>query len=85
MAYTVEILPRAQRQLAKFDRPIRKRLGDAIDELEKNPRPPGVKKLEGEDNIWRIRVGDYRILYEIHDRKLLILVVDVGHRSDVYR
>jgi mRNA interferase RelE/StbE len=53
-------------------------------ELESNPRPPDVKKLKGR-NAWRIRVGDYRVIYEIHDRELHILVITVGHRREVYR
>lgn len=53
-------------------------------ELETNPRPADVKKLKGRE-AWRIRVGDYRIIYEIHDRELQVLVITVGHRGDVYR
>lgn len=53
-------------------------------ELESNPRSPDVKKLKGR-NAWRIRVGDYRVIYEIHDRELHILVITVGHRREVYR
>jgi mRNA interferase RelE/StbE len=52
--------------------------------LESNPRPPDVKKLKGR-NGWRIRVGDYRVIYEIHDRELQIMVITVGHRREVYR
>jgi len=54
-------------------------------ELEENPRPPGCKKLLGEENAWRIRVGGYRVLYEIKDRVLIIHVVDIDHRKDVYK
>lgn len=85
MAYTVQITPAAERQLAKLDRRIRARLMEAIDNLAANPRPAGVKKLVGEQNAWRIRVGDYRIVYEIHDRRLLVLIIGLGHRGDVYR
>lgn len=85
MAYTVQIAPAAERQLAKLDRPIRARLAEAIDKLAANPRPAGVKKLVGEENAWRIRVGDYRIVYEIHDRRLVVLIIGIGHRGDVYR
>ena len=52
--------------------------------LEANPRPPDVKKLKGRP-AWRIRVGDYRVIYEIHDRELQILVITVGHRREIYR
>lgn len=57
----------------------------AIDDLAETPRPPGTKKLAGMADRWRIRVGDYRIIYDIRDGMLTILVVKVGHRKDVYR
>lgn len=85
MTYTVQILPSAQRALAKLDRSLRQRIAGAIGGLADNPRPPGTKKLTGSDNLWRIRVGDYRILYEIHDRHLLVNVVEIGHRREIYR
>lgn len=85
MAYTIRILPTAQRQLAKLDPPMQARIATAIDELAASPRPPGAKKLSGKENLWRIRVGDYRILYQIADRQLLVIVVAIGHRGDVYR
>ena len=53
--------------------------------LETNPRPPGVKKLQGEEGIWRLRVGDYRVLYTIQHQELVILVLKIGHRREVYR
>ncbi len=56
----------------------------ALRALEENPRPPGVKKLRGRENEWRIRVGDYRIVYEIHDRILLVIVIRIRHRSKAY-
>ena len=52
--------------------------------LEANPRPTDVKKLKGR-SAWRVRVGDYRIIYEIHDRELVVIVVTIGHRREVYR
>lgn len=85
MAYSIRILPAAQRQLAKLDPPMRTRIAAAIDELAANPRPPGAKKLSGKENLWRIRVGDYRILYQLSDRQMLVIIVAVGHRGDVYR
>lgn len=85
MAYTVQILPAARRQLSHLDPPIHKRIAAAIDGLAENPRQPGAKKLAGAENLWRIRVGDYRILYEIHDRQLLVVIVAIGHRGDIYR
>ena len=56
-----------------------------MDELCFAPRPIGSVKLEGEENLWRIRVGDYRIVYTIEDKKLIVLVVRIAHRKDVYR
>jgi mRNA interferase RelE/StbE len=53
--------------------------------LIQNPRPPGVLKMSGADNLWRIRIGDYRVVYEIHDERLIVLVLRVAHRKDVYR
>jgi mRNA interferase RelE/StbE len=84
VAYTVQVLPSAQRQLAKLDPPIQKRMATAIDGLADDPRQPGAKKLQGSENTWRVRVGDYRILYEIHDRQAIVLVVEIGHRREVY-
>jgi len=58
---------------------------DAIRSLQAHPRPAGCKKLAGNADYYRIRVGDYRVLYEIRDRVLLVLVIKVGHRREVYR
>ena len=84
MTHEVFIERRAQRALAKVTRAHRNRIISAIQSLADDPRPPGVRKLSGRDG-WRIRVGSYRVLYEIHDTKLVVLVVDVGDRKDVYR
>jgi mRNA interferase RelE/StbE len=83
--YTIQIAPSAERALAALDRPIQRRIAARIDTLAENPRPAGVKKLQGEPSIWRVRVGDYRVLYAVEDNRLLVLVVKVGHRSHVYR
>jgi len=61
-----------------------KKINRAIDQLEKNPRPAGYKKLQNRD-AYRIRAGNYRIIYEIRDRELFILVIRIRHRSDVYK
>ena len=84
MTYTVEILRSAQKRLAKIDGQNRKRIIDAIRVLANDPRPPGSKKLSGRP-AWRIRMGTYRVIYEVHDQQLLVLVVAVGHRREVYR
>lgn len=85
MAYTIQFTPGARRAFRRFDAPIQRRIGAAIDALAVNPRPSGVKKLADTENHWRIRVGDYRIIYQIFDRVLVIVIVTVGHRGDVYR
>jgi mRNA interferase RelE/StbE len=85
--YTVQLKPAAARDLKKIkDQTTLRRIAYAIDSLAVNPRPPGAQALQGEDaSILRIRVGDYRILYTIEDKALLVLVIRVGHRRDVYR
>jgi len=83
--YTVEIAPAAERAMKKLSADILKRIIKALVKLEQEPRPPGVKKLSGEDELYRIRVGDYRIVYQIRDNELVVLVVRVAHRREVYR
>ncbi|MEY2857269.1 MAG: hypothetical protein RLZZ74_1581 [Cyanobacteriota bacterium] len=84
MSYEISILRRAYKELAKLPQRDCKKVNIAINNLAINPRPSGCKKLKGRP-AWRIRVGDYRIIYEISDQKLIIVVVDVGHRRDIYR
>ncbi len=83
--YQVSLSTAAARQLAKLDPTARRRVGAAIDLLAEEPRPPGATKLVGIDGVWRVRTGDYRILYEITDRTLHVWVVAVGHRREIYR
>ena len=83
--YVVEFLPSAARAFAKLDRAVQRRLGHRIDRLAHDPRAGDVRKLRGEEDVWRLRVGDYRVLYRIEDDRLLILVVRIAHRRDVYR
>ncbi|MBI3851772.1 MAG: type II toxin-antitoxin system RelE/ParE family toxin [Verrucomicrobia bacterium] len=84
MKYGV-ILPKSvQKELDHLPDDIESRVLARLDALESNPRPPDVKKLKGR-SAWRIRVGDYRVIYEIHDRAQQILIVTVGNRRDVYR
>ena len=86
MPYTVEIQRRAEKFLrALTDRELYWRLRAAIDSLAINPRPVGCVKLSGANTLFRVRVGDYRIVYQIQDRVLVVLVVDIGHRREVYR
>ncbi len=85
MTYRIQIAPAAARQLRKLDTPARRRVQAAIELLADQPRPSGAKKLVGGDGEWRARTGDYRIVYENHDNVLLVLVVAVGHRRDIYQ
>lgn len=85
MAYTIEFSARAERLFRDLPRKIQVRLTPRIDALAEDPRPQGAEKLSGEEDLYRLRVGDYRIIYQIQERALLILVVGVGHRREVYR
>lgn len=80
MNYRIEITRDAVRALAKLDKPIRRRIQTAIDRLKTDPRPNGTIALQGLPGAYRIRVGDYRVIYAVEDEQLLILVVDLGHR-----
>jgi len=84
--YALEFTPKALRELRKLDRPIVERIRAATEELRDEPRPAGAKMLTGMHGVMRIRVaGDYRVLYTIDDDRLVILVVDAGHRRQIYR
>lgn len=83
MSYAVQVAPSAVRQLHKLTPDARRRIHAAIELLAETPRPPGAKKLSGSSGDWRVRTGDYRIIYEIHDARLVVLVVAVGHRREI--
>lgn len=85
MTYEIQISKSASKQIKKLPSEIQERIQVKVDSLAIEPRPDGVKKLKGRENGYRIRVGDYRIIYDIYDDVLLVTVVDVGHRSSVYR
>jgi mRNA interferase RelE/StbE len=85
MAYSIELRPAALRDLRAIPKEMLLRVGRKVDSLSDNPRPPGVEKLSGSENSYRVCVGDYRILYQIEDEVLRVLVVRVGHRRDIYR
>jgi mRNA interferase RelE/StbE len=85
VSHTVQLAPAAKRQLRKLDRSIQERVVRRLEKLEKDPRPPGVEKMEGDESTYRIRMGEYRILYEIRDKVLVVLVLKVGHRREIYR
>lgn len=81
--YNVLILPSAQKQLVKLPNAIATRIEGKLLELEQDPRPLSCKKLKGRD-AWRIRIGDYRVIYEINDGRLIVTVIAIGHRREVY-
>ncbi len=85
MTYAVELSAAAERQFKGLDRQARASVQGTLDLLATNPRPPKATMLVGGTGEWRARVGDYRVIYEIHDRQLLVLVVTIGNRRDVYR
>ena len=84
MIYSVSVSPTAARQLRKLDPDIRRRIQAAIELLAEDPRPPAATRLVGGAGEWRVRTGDYRVIYEIHDGELLVLVLRMAHRREVY-
>jgi mRNA interferase RelE/StbE len=85
MAYTVEFTNSALREFKALERAMQRRISTRIDDLARSPFPPGVKRLHAELDLYRIRVGDYRVLYRVDGKRLTVLVVKLGHRRDVYR
>ena len=85
MSYEVQILPKAARQIKALSVEVRQDISLTIQSLANEPRPIGVKKLSGEKDIYRVRVGNYRVLYRIVNKVLVVVVVSVGHRREVYR
>lgn len=81
--YTVSLSKRAQKELDKLSDAVAQPILQAIGNLEDNPRPHGCKKLKGR-NGYRIRIGNYRVIYEVSDTELFVDVVDLGHRRDIY-
>ena len=84
MSYTVILVKSAQKQFRALPRETQASVSAALLALEHKPRPATVKKLKGRD-AWRIRVGDYRVIYEVHDQVLQVLVITIGHRREIYR
>ncbi|MFN5849025.1 MAG: type II toxin-antitoxin system RelE family toxin [Chitinophagales bacterium] len=83
MKYTIVLSKKAEKQLDKLSDTIVQPILDKITELGDNPRPAGFKKLKGRKG-YRVRVGDYRIIYDIYDRELVIDIIALGHRKDIY-
>lgn len=83
--YSIEFLPGASRQFAKLPRVAQLRIDLAINRLAAEPRPSGARLLSGGGAIWRLRIGDYRVLYQIEVDRLIVLVIGLGHRREVHR
>lgn len=83
-SYRIEFTSAAARQFRKLPSQARSRLQHRIDRLADNPRPPGVVAIKGSSGALRLRVGDYRVIYRVEDDLLVVLVVRVGHRREVY-
>jgi mRNA interferase RelE/StbE len=84
MSYSINIKKRAAKSLANLSERDYQRIRDKIRELGENPRPLGCLKLTGREG-WRIRIGIYRVIYEIDDRNKKVTILDIGHRRDIYR
>ena len=85
MSYRVEFTTAAARQIRKLPKPARTRVLAVVSGLADDPRPHGAKKLVGERTAWRIRVGDYRVIYDVIDAQLTVTVVRAAHRREVYK
>ncbi len=84
-AYTIEYAGAARREMRRLDRSAQDRVRAAIDALARDPHPAGCRKLTGFDDLWRIRVGDYRAIYQIEDDRLVVLIIRIRHRREAYR
>jgi mRNA interferase RelE/StbE len=85
MSYQVEITPAAQRNIKKLPKNIQQQIIEKLENLSLEPRPMGVVKLAAEEDLYRLRMGNYRIIYRIQDPVLSIVITKIGHRKDVYR
>lgn len=83
--YAVRYDPKALKELARLDKPLARRIVKAVDSLEAEPRPRGARSLVGYPELWRIRIGDYRVVYTIKDAELVVLALRIAHRRRIYR
>lgn len=83
--YEVEVPRRTQKQVARLPEDVRNRVDNAVRGLARDPRPPGSRKLSGRGDEWRIRVGNYRVVYEVADERRTVLILEVWHRQRNYR
>lgn len=84
MLYSVIFRTSAAKELRKLPTPVRKQVSELVDSLVHDPRPHGVKKMTGVE-AWRIRIGDYRVIYSIADQRLVVEIIKIGNRREVYR
>jgi mRNA interferase RelE/StbE len=82
--YTITFARSARRELEALDARLVQRIVAAIDALAREPRPRGCRKLRGESNLWRIRIGEYRVVYAVYDARRLVDIIAVRHRSKAY-
>ena len=85
MTYRIEWRPHARKAFLALDKPVRRRIGEAVEALAADPRLAAAKMITGAHGVLRIRVGDCRVLYTIDEGQLIVLVLDAGHRSEIYR
>jgi len=85
MPYKLEFTESARRELRALDRQLQRRISTKVNELCDQPFPSGVKKLQGLQDHFRIRVGDYRVIYRVDGHRVVVVIVQIGHRRDVYR
>lgn len=83
--YTVEVKRSAQKAFSALPSDVQKQIAEKLLSLETNPFQPGCKKISGRANTWRIRAGSYRIVYEVRENVLIVIVIRIGHRREIYR
>lgn len=85
MAYSIEYTTSAVKEFKALETALQKRISEKILSLAENPLPAGVRKLQGMENHFRIRIGEYRVIYRIDGKRVIVVIVRIGHRRDVYR
>lgn len=83
--YTIQIRKKALKEIKLIPTPNKEKIIKAINELSNNPRPVGCKKLKGDEELYRIRIGDYRVIYNIEDKIKIVEITRAGHRKDIYK
>jgi mRNA interferase RelE/StbE len=83
--YSITFAQSARKELEQLDASVVRRIFPKIEALAQNPRPPGCRKLRGFENLWRIRIGNYRVVYQVSDEELVVDIVAIRHRSKAYK